>query len=102
MKIDKDLISRLEKLAQLDLSLEEKQRLEKDLNNILNMIDKMNELDTSNVEPLRHISPEVNQLRADKVEHQVTREEGLQNAPHHDGTHFKVPKVIPEKGSRKR
>mgnify|MGYP000577485230 CR=1 FL=1 len=97
MKIDKNLISKLEKLAQLDLSPKEKQTLERDLNKILDMIDKMNELDTSKVEPLRHISPQFNQLREDKIENQVTREDGLSNAPLHDGTHFKVPKVIPDK-----
>ena len=94
MKIDKDLISKLEKLAQLELAPAEKERLERDLNKILEMVDKMNELDTATVSPLTHISREVNQLRPDKIENQISTEEGLSNAPDHDGTYFKVPKVI--------
>ncbi len=94
MKIDKTLILRLEKLAQLDLEQEEKLTLERDLNKILDMVDKMNELDTSEVEPLRHISQEVNQLRPDEITNQVDTKAALSNAPDHNGVHFKVPKVI--------
>jgi len=94
MKIDKTLILRLEKLAQLELGAEEKLTLERDLNKILDMVDKMNELDTSEIEPLRHISQEVNQLRADEISNQVAPKDAFSNAPDHNGVHFKVPKVI--------
>lgn len=94
MQIDKNLILKLEKLARLKLSEEERNQIQGDLNNILNMVGKLEELDLDNVEPLIHITEEVNVLRDDKVEHQVTREAGLANAPDRDDEYFKVPKVI--------
>lgn len=97
MKIDKTLISKLEKLARLDLSLEEKDQIEGDLNNILKMVEKMDELDTSKVEPLVYVSEEVNVFRADEVKNQMDRKAALSVAPKQDGQHFKVPKVIDKK-----
>jgi len=94
MKIDKQLISRLEHLARLELSDEEAARLMGDLNNILGMVEKLRELDTSEVEPLVYINEDVNVLREDIITGQASREEALRNAPEHDGAHFKVPKVI--------
>ncbi len=94
MTIDEQLISRLEQLARLELSGEEKTRLTGDLNNILTMVEKLQELDTTGVEPLIYINETVNVLREDEVKNQVSREEALKNAPKSDGTYFKVPKVI--------
>ncbi len=97
MKIDKTLISKLEKLARLDLSQEEKDQLEGDLNKILQMVEKMEELDTSKVDPLVYISEEVNVFRPDEVNNQMDRKAALSVAPKQDGEHFKVPKVIDKK-----
>lgn len=94
MKIDKQLISKLEHLARLELSGEESERLTDDLNNILGMVEKLQELDTSEIEPLVYINEDVNVVREDAVKGQVSREEALRNAPDHDGEHFKAPKVI--------
>lgn len=94
MKIDKQLISRLEHLARLELSEEEKNRLMGDLNEILQMVEKLQELDTSDVEPLIYINEAVNVWREDQVKNQVSQEEALKNAPNQDGTYFKVAKVI--------
>ncbi|MEL7020101.1 MAG: Asp-tRNA(Asn)/Glu-tRNA(Gln) amidotransferase subunit GatC [Bacteroidota bacterium] len=94
MKIDTALISKLESLARLQLSPEEKQRITSDLNNILEMVNKLEELDTDDVEPLIYISEEVNVLRPDVVKHQLTTAEALQNAPQSDEQYFRVPKVI--------
>ncbi len=94
MKIDKQLISRLEHLARLELSDEEAARLMGDLNNILRMVEKLRELDTSEVEPLVYINEDVNVLREDIITGQASREEALRNAPEHDGAHFRAPKVI--------
>lgn len=57
-------------------------------------VEKLNELDISGVDPLLHMTDEVNVLREDEVEGSVSREEALKNAPDHDGIYFKVPKVI--------
>lgn len=94
MTIDIALISRLEHLARLELSEAERKSLLKDLNEILAMVAKMDELDTTGVDPLVYVTEEVNVLRADDIEHQVDRKSALMNAPDHNEEYFKVPKVI--------
>ena len=94
MTIDRDLILKLENLAKLELSEEERSKLTGDLNNILSMVEKLQELDTTGVEPLVYINEEVNKLREDEVRNQVSQSEALKNAPEEDGTYFKVPKVL--------
>jgi len=94
MQIDKKLILHLEHLARLELSDEERTQIMGDLNNILNMVEKLQELDTETVEPLIYINDEVNVLRADEVKHQLGREAALSNAPDRNEAFFKVPKVI--------
>ncbi len=94
MQIDRDLILKLENLAKLELSETERERLALDLTNILQMVEKLKELDTTNVEPLTYISDAVNQLREDEIKGQVTNEEALSNAPEKNEPYFKVPKVL--------
>lgn len=94
MQIDKLLISRLEELARLELSAEERESLRQDLNRILQMVEKLQELDLEEVEPLVHVGDEVNLWRRDVVQGQVSREAALRNAPDSDGVFFRVPKVI--------
>lgn len=94
MKIDKTLISKLEKLSRLELEASEKATIQHDLNNILTMVEKLNELNTDGVEPLIHLSEEERSLRSDEVKNQIDRAEALKNAPQHDGQYFLVPKVI--------
>ncbi|TAK34656.1 MAG: Asp-tRNA(Asn)/Glu-tRNA(Gln) amidotransferase subunit GatC [Saprospiraceae bacterium] len=94
MHIDRELILRLENLAKLELSQQERLRLTNDLNDILKMVEKLNELDTTGIEPLTYVSEEVNHLRPDAIRHQVAQSEALKNAPEHDGAYFKVPKIL--------
>ena len=94
MTIDSKLILRLEDLARLELSDEERNKLTGDLNEILKMVEKLEELNTEGVEPLVYINEEVNKLREDKINNQVSQKEALKNAPQQDGTYFKVPKVL--------
>lgn len=94
MTVDRVLISKLEKLARLKLSEEEKTDLMTDLDKMLQMVAKMEELDTSDVEPLIYISEDSNVLRTDEVKNQVDRQAALDLAPDQDGTYFKLPKVI--------
>ena len=94
MKIDQTLISRLEHLARLELSETEREGIRKDLNNILQMVEKMEGLNTDNVEPLVYINEQENVWREDKVQGQVPREAALKNAPDKNDKFFKVPKVI--------
>ena len=94
MQIDKQLISRLEHLARLELSSEEKAQIQSDLNNILQMVEKLQELDTDQVNPLVYLNEDVNVWREDEIKNQVSKEEALKNAPDQDGNYFKVAKVI--------
>ena len=94
MQINKTLISKLEKLSRLQLPDEQKQALAGDLNAILEMVEKLNELNTEGVEPLVYISDATFQGRADEVKNQESRTAALKNAPDQDGTYFKLPKVI--------
>lgn len=94
MQIDKQLISRLELLARLELSDEEREAIRRDLNEILGMVEKLQRIDTTGVDPLVYLNPDVNQWRADEVRDQLPLERALRNAPQEDGSYFKVPKVI--------
>lgn len=94
MRLDKQLISRLEKLARLQLGDAEREKLTDDLQRIVDMVDKLRELDTSGVEPLVYLNEGASPLRPDEVGQQCTTEEALQNAPKHDNRFFRVPKVI--------
>jgi aspartyl-tRNA(Asn)/glutamyl-tRNA(Gln) amidotransferase subunit C len=94
MQVDRALILKLENLSRLELSETERDKLAGSLNDILKMVDKLNELNTEGVEPLVYINEDTTILREDVVKNQVTRQDALKNAPDHNGTYFKVPKVI--------
>ncbi len=94
MEVNDELIDKLANLARLEFNAEEKEEIKEDLRKMIGFIDKLNELDTTGVEPLLHMSDNVNILRDDEVEGQVSREDALKNAPLHDEQFFKVPKVI--------
>ncbi|MDQ3047338.1 MAG: Asp-tRNA(Asn)/Glu-tRNA(Gln) amidotransferase subunit GatC [Bacteroidota bacterium] len=94
MKIDKETVDKIAHLARLEFENEAKDAMIKDMNNMLGFIDKLNELDTSGVEPLIYMSDEVNVMREDEVIQVITQEEALKNAPKKDSDYFKVPKVI--------
>ncbi|HEX8516631.1 MAG TPA: Asp-tRNA(Asn)/Glu-tRNA(Gln) amidotransferase subunit GatC [Bacteroidia bacterium] len=94
MKIDKETVDKIAHLARLEFETEaKKEEMVSAMNNMLGFIDKLNELDTSNVEPLIYMSEEVNVLREDDVKHIITQQEALKNAPKKDSDYFKVPKV---------
>ena len=96
MTVDDLLISRLAQLAKLDLDPATRQRLQQDLEKILEMVEKLNELDLEGVEPMRYVSETELVLRPDEVKHQLERAVALRNAPDQDptGEFFRVPKVI--------
>ncbi|MEL7222074.1 MAG: Asp-tRNA(Asn)/Glu-tRNA(Gln) amidotransferase subunit GatC [Bacteroidota bacterium] len=94
MKVDDQLISRLEHLSRLQLSVDERKMIQNDLENILTMVEKLQEVDVEDIEPLVYVNASENRLREDEIKHQATREEALRNAPSEDGTFFSVPKVI--------
>lgn len=94
MSTDIQTIKKLAHLARLEFNEEKEQEMLQDLNKILNWMDKLRELDTARVEPLTHMSEEVNVLREDVAMNTVTHEEALLNAPKKDSDYFRVPKVM--------
>ena len=122
MKVTEQDVQYVAGLANLELTPAERERMLRDLNSILGYIDSLNEVDTTNVEPMEHIASRTgagpgvaeskrstDTLRADEVgvitvpqgdgvlraeRPCLAREAALQNAPDSDGTFFRVPKVI--------
>ena len=94
MEVNDVLVDKLANLARLKFDASEKESIKNDLQKMIQFVEKLNELDTTGVEPLLHMSNNVNVLRADEVKGSISREAGLQNAAIHDDQFFKVPKVI--------
>lgn len=97
MKITEDTVDKIAHLARLEVSADEKQELIGDMTRILDFMDKLNEVDTSNVEPLVYMTDEVNTFREDVVKQEVSHEEALENAPQHNADYFMVAKVLEKK-----
>ena len=81
-------------LAKLELSDEEREQAKKDMGRMLDYIDKLNELDTSGVEPMSHVFPVQNVFREDVVTNGDGSEDTLKNAPEEKNTMFVVPKTF--------
>lgn len=88
------MLDKLAHLARLKFNESEKEEVKQDLQRMISFVEKLNELDLEKVEPLLHMSEEINVLREDEVKTSISREEGLKNAPLHDEQFIKVPKVI--------
>lgn len=107
MKVSEKDVAHVADLANLELTAEERGRMLRDLNSILGYIDRLNELDTANVEPMAQVSERFGVKHGQETNGDGSREdileglrkslpheEALANAPGADGTFFKVPKVI--------
>ena len=81
-------------LAKLELSDEEKEKAKKDMEELLDYIDKLNELDTSDVEPMSHVFPVNNVFREDVVTNGDGTKQTIANAPEKKDDSFVVPKTI--------
>ncbi|MCI8517182.1 MAG: Asp-tRNA(Asn)/Glu-tRNA(Gln) amidotransferase subunit GatC [Hungatella sp.] len=81
-------------LAKLELSPREREEAKKDMGRMLDYIDKLNELDTSGVEPMSHVFSMNNVFREDVVTNGDDREQMLKNAPEQKDGAFKVPKTV--------
>ena len=81
-------------LAKLELSDEEKEQAKKDMASMLEYIDKLGELDTTDIEPMSHVFPVENVMREDVVTNGDGSEETLANAPERHDTSFVVPKTV--------
>jgi aspartyl-tRNA(Asn)/glutamyl-tRNA(Gln) amidotransferase subunit C len=110
MKVTEKDVSYVADLANLELSNDERVAMVRDLNSILDYIDRLNELDTSNVEPMAQVSDrygvDKSKQGSDRFAYanredapeglrkSLTHDAALANAPDADGTFFRVPKVI--------
>ena len=94
MKISKDDVAKVAELARLEFKQEDVDKFTEQLGNILEYIEKLNELDTDNVEPTSHVLDISTPLREDKVVKTLTIEEVLQNAPESEDDFIVVPQVI--------
>jgi len=94
MEVNEALVDKLANLARLKFDESEREAIKNDLQKMIQFVEKLNELDTTGVEPLLHMSGNVNVLRADLIKGSIPREDGLKNAAVHDEFFFKVPKVI--------
>ena len=94
MKITEELIDHIAHLARLEFKGEDKASIQKDMERMIEFVDKLSEVDTGNVEPLIFMSEEINRVREDEPKITVTHEEALKNAPKKDSDYFRIPKVL--------
>jgi len=94
MKITRREVEHVAKLARLELSEEEKEKLTDQLSNILTYVEKLNELDTTGVAPTSHVLDMSNVMRDDTPGVSLPQERALSNAPESAAGHYKVPKII--------
>jgi len=89
-------VEHVARLARLELTPEDKERMRRELDNILAYIDKLRALDTEGVEPTSHAVPVTNVMREDLARPSFPQAEMLANAPERSGEFFRVPKIIEE------
>jgi len=94
MKLTRESVQRVAILARLRLTADEESEFTRQLDHILAYMDKLNELDTTNIELFNHDIDNSSALRDDKVTNQPNTDALLANAPDRDETFFKVPKII--------
>jgi len=94
MKLDNELIVRLAELSRLEFNEEEKKAITKDLEKILSFMEKLNEVDTEQVDPMVYVNDSHNVVREDVVKDTLDKVDVLKNAPMKDSDYIKVPTVI--------
>jgi aspartyl-tRNA(Asn)/glutamyl-tRNA(Gln) amidotransferase subunit C len=94
MEVTEALVDYLAHLSRLDFDTAQKVAIQRDMQKIIGFVEKLNELDTTGVEPLRHMSDAENVFRPDEPGRHLHRADGLQRATHTNEQFFLVPKVI--------
>lgn len=94
MSVSKDEVQYVAHLARLQLSKEETERLAGDMNEILDYMETLDEVDTSDVKPLEHVIDLEYRFREDKAKTPISHDDALKNAPDADTDYFRVPRVI--------
>jgi len=93
-KITRKEVEHVARLARLELSEGEKDLMTAQLDRILGYMDKLNELDMSQVEPTSHVIPMVNVMREDEAKPSLSPDDALANAPDRETPYFRVPRII--------
>ena len=94
MKITEENIKKIAHLARLEFDESSVEELKKQMTEIITWVEKLQDLDTSGVEPITNMSTEINNLREDVVHQDLDHERFMKNAPKKDDDYFRVPKVI--------
>jgi aspartyl-tRNA(Asn)/glutamyl-tRNA(Gln) amidotransferase subunit C len=95
-RISLEQVDHVARLARLELSAADKERMRSELDGILSYIDKLRALDTRDVEPTSHAVPVTNVMRDDVERPSLPQEDMLANAPDRHRDMFRVPKIIEE------
>ncbi len=94
MKITRELLDKMAHLARLEFDGNDAEKMMHDMTALVSWVEKLNEVDTTGVEPLTTMSHEVNALREDVVQNTLSHTEVLENAPLKNDDYFRVPKVL--------
>jgi aspartyl-tRNA(Asn)/glutamyl-tRNA(Gln) amidotransferase subunit C len=94
MEVNDQLLDHLATLSRLKIEPSERILLRNDLSKMIAFIEQLQQLDTSGIEPLLHMTEEIDRTRKDIVKSEITREAALDGAAAKDASFFKVPKVI--------
>jgi len=94
MIINQETVKGIAHLARLELNADETEKMMAEMNKILTWMQQLNKVDTEGIEPLIHMSAEMNVLREDEVSNSLEHDRALKNAPNKDSNYFRVPKVI--------
>ena len=94
MTIDRQTVDHVARLARLDLSEEERTRMQTELSNILEHVETIQNMELDDVEPTSHAIPLTNVMRPDEVRPSLPREDALANAPESEEGRFAVPRIV--------
>lgn len=94
MKIDKEILHKIAHLARLNIPVEKEDEMIKNLEGVLNWMEQLNEVDTTHVQPLIHMTQEMNVYREDIPQVHIEPAEALANAPKADDKYFRINKVM--------
>ena len=94
MKLTREEVQRVASLARLRFTPKEEERLTEQLDSILEYMEKLNQLDTSSIEPFSHAATTKNPMREDAITNEPNADALLANAPAQENHFFRVPKII--------
>ena len=94
MEVNDELLDHIAHLSRLSFEGDERASIKQDMKNITDFMNKLEELDTTDIEPLKFMLDEVNVLREDIPKATITHEQALKNAPKKDSDYFRIPKVL--------